>query len=99
MFLAFFLAIVTLGRPVHEIYTVQSAIHTALATEAISPETLKSKLTFYDIADWGDFWLTTKVFPAIRRRRRSGGSTCGQPNWASTSSTWVTAMKSTSPTS
>lgn len=57
IFLMLFVSIVTLVRPVHTIYTVQNAIHTALASEAMSPATTHFEKTFYDIANWGDFWI------------------------------------------
>eukprot|EP00746_Dinoflagellata_sp_MGD_P165182 gnl/MRDRNA2_/MRDRNA2_94304_c0_seq1.p1 gnl/MRDRNA2_/MRDRNA2_94304_c0~~gnl/MRDRNA2_/MRDRNA2_94304_c0_seq1.p1 ORF type:complete len:699 (+),score=125.40 gnl/MRDRNA2_/MRDRNA2_94304_c0_seq1:149-2245(+) len=59
IFILNFCIVMTLVRPVHTTFEIQNAIYSQLATEAMSPDTVHFEKTFYDIANWGDFWLWT----------------------------------------
>merc|ERR1719428_296240 len=65
IFIMNFCIVMTLVRPVHTTFEIQNAIYSQLATEAIAPENNNFEKTFYDIANWGDFWAwTTTVLQA-----------------------------------
>jgi hypothetical protein len=57
IFIMNFCIVMTLVRPVHTTFEIQNAIYSQLATETISPKTIHFEKTFYDIANWGDYWL------------------------------------------
>lgn len=57
VFIFNFCIVMTLVRPVHTTFEIQNAIYAQLATEAIAPSKVHFEKTFYDIANWGDYWL------------------------------------------
>jgi hypothetical protein len=59
IFILNFCLVMTLVRPVHTTFEIQNAIFSQLATEAIAPDVNNFEKTFYDIANWGDFWAWT----------------------------------------
>lgn len=54
-FLAMFLSVTTMVRPVHEIFTIQDALYGELAGDPIAPDVNFEK-TFTDIATHDEFW-------------------------------------------
>merc|ERR1719171_1900684 len=66
VFLLNFCLVITMQRPVHDVWDLQDAVFAQLATEAMDPSGIHFEKTFYDCANWGDFWVwvDSVLYPA-----------------------------------
>lgn len=59
IFVTLFCVVTIMVRPVHTLFMIHDSILSELAFEAIEPEANNFLKTYYDIANYGDFWAWT----------------------------------------